>query len=117
MIEGNPNPDPDHLRGELSHGYNTHFLYKKFKSIGEIVFELRVRTDTQRNRPKFTTLAILSGSEGNEYSTRVLFGWADEVLIKAKMLPIFSDKHRLYVTPLNSLNITHVIISYYRYIR
>ena len=44
-----PYPDPDHLRGGPSHGYNTSCVTKT-KSIGEIFFELRVRTDRQTDR-------------------------------------------------------------------
>ena len=40
-------PDPDHLRGGPSHGHNTSCV-KKIKSIGAIVFELRVRTDARK---------------------------------------------------------------------
>ena len=42
-------PDPDHLRGEPSHGYDISSV-KKTKSIGAIVFDLRARTDKQTDR-------------------------------------------------------------------
>ena len=42
-------PDPDHPKGGPSHGYNTSCV-KKTKSIGAIVFELRVRTDKHTDR-------------------------------------------------------------------
>ena len=38
-------PDPDHLRGGPSHGYNTSCV--KNKSIGAIVFGLHVRSNGQ----------------------------------------------------------------------
>ena len=42
-----PDPDPDHLRGGPSHGYYNAFCLKQSQSIGAIVFELCVQTDSQ----------------------------------------------------------------------
>ena len=48
FLSPNPNPDPDHLRGGPSRGYNTFCLkYQVIKSCGAIVFELRARADKQ----------------------------------------------------------------------
>ena len=44
-------PDPDHVRGGLSHRYNTTRV-KKIKSIAAIVFELCARTDIQTDRAR-----------------------------------------------------------------
>ena len=48
----NPEPDPDHLTRGPGHGYNTSSV-KKIKSMGAIVFELRVRK-TYRHTDKQT---------------------------------------------------------------
>ena len=64
FLSPDPDPNPDHLSGGPSHGYNTSCV-KKIKSIVAIVFEFALgQTDRQTNRPKCITFALLSGSEG-----------------------------------------------------
>ena len=65
FLSPNPDTDPDHLRGGPSHECNT-YCVTKTKSIGAIVFELRVRTDIQTNIPICITLTLRVGSEGND---------------------------------------------------
>ena len=65
-----PDPDANHLRGGPSHGHTRPTpCVNKFMLIGAICFELHARTDRQTNRqakrPSSTTLALPSGSDGN----------------------------------------------------
>ena len=63
-LSPDPYPHPDRVRG------------KKIKSVGAIVFKLRVRTDIQTDILRCVILTLLSGSEGNitiDYNNQTAF--------------------------------------------
>ena len=62
-------PGPDHIRGDPSHGYLTFCANTSCQSKKYVLRTLRIQNFRQTNRPKCITIALLSGSEGNKFTS------------------------------------------------
>ena len=85
FLSPDPDPHPDHLRGGPSHGHNTNGV-TKIKSIGAIVFELRIRKDVQ-TYIQTDTNALPSHSSPGE---RIII-YADFFMFKPANVSVFSN--------------------------